>query len=311
MRRFPLLLAAMLWLVVLAGTGRGGEGFRMEDPAGDDFGPGTYLYPKNKVFAPYHGHFDLCSFSVSAAGEEVRFDAAMAILENPWLASEGFSHQLLEVYICRGKNGRTGPAVPGASVRFSPDHPWDVRLKAAPWDSSELLILGPDGRLRRHPLRIGLTGPRTIRMAAPLALLGAPRATWRYYVLVGSYDGFAEDNFRPVMEKPGEWHFGGGRDDAWDPNVIDILAPPRGRYTQERQLGSFSAREKRPAVLMPVGPGFTPGAGVPWVPMLLLTLLLVLGWWFWYAPAAWRERLQAKISALCRWIAARFGRGRG
>ena len=129
MRRFLLGLAVLLWPVVLAAAGPEGGSFRMEDPPGDDFGPGTYLYPKNKVFAPYHGHFDLRSFSVSVAGEEVRFDAAMALLENPWLASEGFSHQLLEVYLCRGKNGRTGPAVPGASVRFAPDYPWDVRLR--------------------------------------------------------------------------------------------------------------------------------------------------------------------------------------
>ena len=118
-------------------------------------------------------------------------------------------------------------------------------------------------------------------MAVPLSLLGLPRPAWCYYVLVGSYDGFAEDNFRPVMAKPGEWHFGGGRDDAWDPNVIDLLAPPRGRCSQERQLGSFDVARGEYAVLFPVGPRCRPGRGIPWLPMTLLVFLLVFGWLLW------------------------------
>ncbi|MGQ9778973.1 MAG: glucodextranase DOMON-like domain-containing protein [Bacillota bacterium] len=308
MRRFLLGLVIFVWLGALAAAGREEGNFRMEDPPGDDFGPGTYLYPKNKVFAPYHGHFDLCSFSVSTVGDEVHFDATMGLLANPWQAPEGFSHQIIEVYICRGKNGRTEPPVPGASVRFAPEYPWDVRLKAVPWEASELLFLRPDGRPVKHPLRVGLAGPRTIRMAVPLSLLGLPRPAWCYYVLVGSYDGFAEDNFRPVMAKPGEWHFGGGRDDAWDPNVIDLLAPPRGRCSQEHQLGSFDAARGEYAVLFPVGPRCRTERDVPWLPMTLLVLLLVFGWLLWYAPAAWRERARVLWSEAWSRLRACFGR---
>ncbi|NLG83281.1 MAG: hypothetical protein GX493_01445 [Firmicutes bacterium] len=292
MRRFLLGLIVLVGWVVSVAAGPEGS-FRMEDPPGDDFGPGTYLYPKNKVFAPYHGHFDLRSFSVAIVGEEVHYEVTMGLMANPWQAPEGFSHQVIEVYIHRGRQGRNEPPVPGTSVRFAPDYPWDVRLKAAPWEAGELLFLRPDGRMERRFLRVGLAGPRTIRMTVPLSLLGWPSSKWRYYVLVGSYDGFAEDNFRPVMAKPGEWHFGGGRDDGWDPNVIDLLAPPRGRFSQERQLGSFDAARGEYAVLFPVGPGGLPGARLPGGPMILLVLLLIGGWMLWYAPASWRKRAQA------------------
>lgn len=295
--RWAALLLVLLILVSLSG-GPGwanGDGeFQLADPAGDDYGPGGYIYPKNRAFEPYHGLFDLLSLAVSSEADTVRLDLTLADLRNPWVAPEGFSHQLIEVYICRQLGyGRTEPLLAGAYVSFSPKYPWEVRLKAAPWDSSELVVIGPDGQPIKHPIQVGLAGRRTVRLSVPASVVGLPTAAWRYYVLIGSYDGFGEDNFRPVMAKPGEWHFGGGRDDAGDPQVLDILAPAHGRYSQERQLGSYDPAKKQLAALMPVGPGFLPGAGGfpwPWV-FVLGALLIAVAWWNWYAPADWREKI--------------------
>ena len=38
--------------------------FEMEDPTGDDYGPGSYVYPANQLFEPFKGIFDLQKFSV-------------------------------------------------------------------------------------------------------------------------------------------------------------------------------------------------------------------------------------------------------
>ncbi|NOX45273.1 MAG: hypothetical protein GXO72_06050, partial [Caldiserica bacterium] len=46
--------------------------FEMEDPRGDDFGPGSYVYPLNKVFAPA-GIFDLVRYAVYDAGDAWQF----------------------------------------------------------------------------------------------------------------------------------------------------------------------------------------------------------------------------------------------
>ncbi|MGE5529461.1 MAG: glucodextranase DOMON-like domain-containing protein [Patescibacteria group bacterium] len=295
MRRLVLaVLLAVICLPALAGTG--GD-FSLADPAGDDFGPGTYIYPKNPAFEPYRGLFDLTSFSVAEAGGFIHFDLDFADLRNPWRAPEGFSHQQVEIYIHRGGGGRTETLRPGAYVSFSPRYPWDVMLRAAPWESSEIVLTGANGKEARHELQAGLAGPRRIRLPVPADLIGRPAASWRYYVLVGSYDGFGPDFFRPVMAKPGEWHFGGGRDDAAEPQVLDILAPERGAYSQVKQLGGYDPARKKKAELMPVGPGFMPGAGggFPWtLAAVLLAALAAVGWWFWYAP----EGLRGKATAL-------------
>lgn len=301
-------VVVVLVLFLLLGPGRigsmsaGGE-FQLADPRGDDYGPGTYIYPKNRAFEPYRGLFDLLSLAVTNEAGAVRFDLTLADLRNPWVAPEGFSHQLIEVYICRrGRAGWVEPPVPGSFVKFSPDYPADIKLKAAPWDSSELLLPGPDGQPVKHQLQAGLAGRRTIRITVPLRLIGPATASWRYYVLVGSYDGFGEDNFRPVAAKPGEWHFGGGRDDAAEPQVIDILAPERGRYSQERQLSGFDPAKKHLAMLMPVGPDFLPGTGgFPWLAVLVLAGMMVfVGWWYWYAPTVWRDRVSAALTGVVR-----------
>lgn len=288
-------LTIVFCMMLAANLGRGQESFCFTDPQGDDYGPGTYVYPKNRAFEPYHGLFDLLALEVSGDGELVHFDLSLADLRNTWRAPEGFSHQVIEVYISRGRGGLTEPLAPGSFVLFSSSYPWDVMFKAAPWDSSELVLLGEDGRPVKHPLRVGVTDRGAIRASVPTGLIGEPSPAWRYYVLVGSYDGFGEDNFRPVMVEPGEWHLGGGRDDAWDPNVLDILAPARGRYSQVRQLGGFDPERKERAVLMPMGPGFTPGVGgFPWAVLFVPAVILAgAAWWSWYAPAGWQERIRA------------------
>ncbi|NLZ44932.1 MAG: hypothetical protein GX894_08750, partial [Clostridia bacterium] len=38
--------------------------FYAGDPEGDDYGPGSYIYPSDPAFAPYEGLFDLLAFRV-------------------------------------------------------------------------------------------------------------------------------------------------------------------------------------------------------------------------------------------------------
>ncbi len=310
MRRLALVIFFLAWLVAGQVIRAGGDGdFRLADPSGDDYGPGTYIYPKNRAFEPYRGLFDLQSFAVTTGIKDVHLDLTLADLRNPWSAPEGFSHQLIEIYLCRGKGtGWVEPLTAGSFVRFS--QAWDAILKIAPWESSVLIQQGADGEPIKQPLEVGLAGRQTIRATVPVAVLGEPARFWRYYVLVGSYDGFGEDNFRPVMAEAGEWHFGGGRDDAAEPQVIDLLAPSRGRFCQERQLGSYLPSQKKLALLTPVGPGYVPGAGgVPWSAAAVLAGLLVLvAWWYWYAPAGWREKVAAVAGETWRSVRGRMKR---
>src|SRR5699024_1696168 len=68
---------------IATGTAPGDVLFRVEDPAGDDHGPGTYRYPDDAAFIP--GSFDLLSVEATDDGEDVLFAIRLgAELTDPW-----------------------------------------------------------------------------------------------------------------------------------------------------------------------------------------------------------------------------------
>lgn len=231
--------------------------FEMKDPIGDDYGPGTYTYPTHKAFLP--GLFDLTHFHVSYDVEYVYFDATFGEVTNPWNAPEGFSHQLINIYIDTTKGmGRTDTLQEGAMVAFDKRYGWDIYIKALGWGGCRAFTSQDDEESKG--ISDGLEASvlpdgKTIRVKVPLAIIGQPDSTWGYYVLIGSQDAFGEDDFRPVMEESTPWTFGGGSNLEVNPNVIDMLAPEGGRFSQEKLLGSYNAERGAPAVLVPVFAG--------------------------------------------------------
>jgi len=229
--------------VVLPVLGDGGERlvFAMRDPAGDDHGPGSYVYPTNETFVP--GLFDLTGFAVRVDTDHVHFDLGFVAVTNPWDAPEGFYHQLIDIYIDTTSGaGRTDPLRPGPRVRFDPAYGWDVQVRAAPFGGTRMQRAsdGADVPGLARGLTSGvLADGRTIRVSIPLAVLGVPQSSWRYYVLVGGFDAFGEDGYRPARETATPWSFGGAHPSGAGPQVIDILAP-RWWRSQARQLGSFT-----------------------------------------------------------------------
>ncbi|HOB21396.1 MAG: hypothetical protein GX766_00250 [Firmicutes bacterium] len=209
--------------------------FQMEDPAGDE----GVEYPTAPFFSPGEGYFDLLHFQVSGDEENLFFDFRFARAANPWQAPEGFSHQLIDLYIDTAPGGSLETRIQGAGVSFAPEHGWEYQLRLMPWGGSALY-----SQKDSWPVEVSLLPDgRTIRAQVAKTLLGTPKASWGYYVLVGSYDGFAPDNYRPIKRQAGPWHFGGHRGNS----VIDLLAPEgEGPRSQKTQLS-------QPAVLYPVG----------------------------------------------------------
>lgn len=267
--------------------------FEMEDPVGDDYGYGSYQYPTNIAFQPYKGIFDIIGFKVWAEKEGmVYFDTRFATITNPWMAPEGFIHQNLRIYIdTTSKGGCVTPVKRGPNVVFHPKFGWEVCLKAVGWNNSQLITL-ENGVIKIRTLKTEVLGDgQTIRVSVPTERIGVPGKHWKYYVLVGSYDGFGEDFFRKVTVQPGAWVIGGGTGDGFEPRIMDILAPKRGKHRQEAQLKSFSAEMKKLAELYPVGPGNQGGHGVLWLGILAAALAGTGGYaiyrkpkglsWFW------------------------------
>jgi len=255
MRGAIFLMVLALVTVCLMGAGYPEVYFQMDDPVGDEYGYGNYQYPGNIAFQPYRGLFDITAFRVwrEKVGE-INFDTTFGRITNPWMAPEGFIHQNLRIFIDTQPNrGYSQLPKRGAYVSFEPRFAWDICLRVVGWGNSQILI-NEKGILKCRALKAEVLGDgRTIRAKVGEAIGGIPDKKWKYYVLVGSYDGFGEDFFRKVARQPGEWVIGGGCDQAGEPRVLDLLAPKNGPHSQEKQLRAFNLEKRKLAVLFPVG----------------------------------------------------------
>jgi carbohydrate-binding DOMON domain-containing protein len=272
------LLSLLLLALCLMGASATTVYFQMADPINDEHGYGSYQYPTNIAFQPYQGLFDIIEFKVQAGepgGEPgwVYFDTRFAKVTNPWVAPEGFIHENLRIFINKQPNrGLTVLAHSGANVRFNPKYGWEIGLRIVGWGNSQLLTMIDQNTVKVRPLKVELLNDhQTIRAYVPEELIGVPLKSWRYYVLVGSYDGFGEDFFRKVAPKSSEWIIGGSSGLNIEPRVLDTLAPDKGSHSQTRQLTSFDPHTRALAELYPVA-----ASGLNMDPISWLVIFIII-----------------------------------
>ncbi len=216
----------------------------LSDPAGDDNGPGTYVYPTNPVFGP--GTFDLTGTDVYTDGDLVRFVTTIAgQVTNPF-GGDQISLQRINVYVGTGTGtGSPVAALPGTNMNT--DTPWSAVVVAdGRFDSAG--VFGPDGTRLGGVTLTAIPASRQIVATVPRSALGGTDlATARYGVaMLGNAEaGEGIGYVRPVYDlgywqNPGpdfwwitQYRFGGGAgvwndtpshdSDTTDPNAIDIL----------------------------------------------------------------------------------------
>ncbi len=248
--------------------------FEHEDQSGDEFGPGTYIYPSSQQFKPYEGLFDLTYFKVERQDDLYNFYFEFEEINNPWQAPQGFSHQLIQVYIDNQAGGRTDTFKPGANVKFESRHPWNQLIKITGWDVK--LYYHDDNPKDSARLADNLAkriDQTTIKAQIPKEKLGDLNQAY-YYVLIGSFSPFGADNYRQVNYEASGWEFGGGKDSNINPNVIDILVPEG--LSQQEILGSFSTEKEELAVLRAVGAEPALSVKIFIISAFLLLLIAVL-----------------------------------
>lgn len=214
---------------------------KFKDREGDDYGPGTYVYPTDASFKPHRGHLDLLKFEVYEKPMEWVFVAYFKELTNPWGAPLGFSHQLIYFFISDADTGSTKLPHKGLNVTFDEKHPWDVGLKIAGWPEYGELLFLPDGREVKGFVNVTADPERkAVIFTLPKAIINTNPKKWIMYVLVASQDGYGEDNIRAVKSLPEQWAFGGAKPPIeFAPRVIDMLDPSYNGKTQEQMLSDY------------------------------------------------------------------------
>ena len=243
--------------------------FKMTDPVGDDYGPGTYLYPQHKQFKNNPGLFDLQDFKVIANQDDYIFHFRFGEITNPWHAPFGFSHQLIQVYLDSGRGGVRETFKEGANINFEKQHPWNQLIKITGWNV-EIFSLTAERQEYKilEEAKVKLDD-KLVQVFLPKEVL-PNLSEAHYYVLIASLDGFNYDNYRKVTAQGGEWEFGGGTDSNLNPNVIDTLVPEG--LDQKQVLGSFSLESGELATLYAVGPELS----LPWKLVIIFSFCFIL-----------------------------------
>ncbi|NJK88415.1 MAG: hypothetical protein HC923_02805 [Myxococcales bacterium] len=168
----------------------------LEDPAGDDKGPGSYIYPTDQVYLP--GSFDLRKLEVIPKGNTVEFHVTVSRrIEDPWdskaWGGNGFSVQMAFIHIdmdhVSGSGVTTGLA--GTNVRFDENEAWDRVVIISPQGptrvNSEVDAKASDVKDRVVVPKLTRATGRTLIAVVDVADLGAaPSDSWGYQVLMQS-----------------------------------------------------------------------------------------------------------------------------
>ncbi|MHB8806297.1 MAG: glucodextranase DOMON-like domain-containing protein [Anaerolineaceae bacterium] len=224
----------------------------IQDPEGDDYGPGTYTYPTDTVFEPQV--FDINTFQVSYNDTYVLFDFTFfGPITNAWGSSIDLSLQTMDVYIDADPGSGTGSRVllPGRNLGLQESFGWDVAVWAEGWYPQ---VLAPDaitGEAMNTNAEIKiLVDPATnkVTLRVPRTVFGDTSPdTWAYAAVVLSQDGYPSTGVwrvRDVNQSAEQWRLGGAAAGSNHTRVVDMVWADGNTPDQATLLSDFTPNEK-------------------------------------------------------------------
>ncbi len=218
----------------------------VEDPEGDDYGPGVYEYPTDAVFGA--GAYDITRFSAGYDEESVIFRLEFrGPVENEWGSPNGLAIQTIDVYVDQdGAGNGARLLLPGRNAALAPEFAWDVAIWAEGWTPG-IYTPGEDGPVETsaEPGIIANPGQRRVTISVPRTVLEGNPEEWAFAVVVLGQEGFPSAGVwrvRDVQPAAEQWRFGGGSGSNLDTRIIDLLWPAQGE--QEGYLRNFRAGEQ-------------------------------------------------------------------
>ena len=222
----------------------------VDDPAGDDHGPGSYTYPTDGVFT--NGSYDITNFQVGYDDDNIVFRFTMdGPVENSWGSGNGLSVQTFDIYIDQDGDGQGGRAMlPGRNLAFQDEYAWDFAITVEGWESG-VFIPAADGNQEKIVQASELfiladPGQQKVTIRVPKSVLGDNPEEWRFAAVVMSQEGFPSSGVmrvRDVQATAEQWRIGGAPDGTTNhTRVMDLVWAEEGQ--QESWLGDFTPSDK-------------------------------------------------------------------
>jgi alpha-amylase/alpha-mannosidase (GH57 family) len=235
--------------IMVPDTGTTQAVLSLDDPADDDHGPGSYIYPADPVF--YKGSFDMTHFTVAQDDNNVIFKVKFAgPIENPWNSPIGLSLQTIDIYIRQPELSRAGDTLllPGRNARFPSDKPWHWAIWVEGWQQG--LYMGTEGAPPQKvavDLKVAVDAAGgTVTIKVPKKNLGDNPAGWEYACTICSQEGYPSPGVwrvREVKANAEQWRIGGGIDGWTDPAILDLAWSAGALPTQEEMLSSYKPQD--------------------------------------------------------------------
>ena len=207
----------------------------VEDPAGDDHGPGSYTYPTDPVFVP--GSYDLTNFEI---GIEGTMSWSHSMWPHPSRTHGGrrggcrYRHSISTStpIPARGpgaghsfRSQRSSPRGGTVGSKPSPSKDGNRRCTSAQSDGSseetrpsfEVTVFSEEGRV-------------VARLPRQLLPDGDP-ASWGYTVALLSQRGSLHSGVRQVRDvsvEPSQYRIGGGAGGVNDTRILDLVVSQQG-----------------------------------------------------------------------------------
>ena len=222
---------------------------RIEDPEGDDFGPGTYTYPTDGVFKA--GDFDLTFFDISSDSANLYFSFGVkSEITNGWGSPSGFSVQTFDVYIDKDPGSGTGARMllPGRNAALSAENGWEMALWLEGW-TPQVVVLDADGMPVNYTeatsaMKVYVDNSQNAVIASvPVEFFGEGEpTTWAFAVALLGQEGYPADGVwrvRDISQKAEAYRFGGAPSDNNHTRIIDLLVPEGSEVSQQDALGTY------------------------------------------------------------------------
>ena len=218
----------------------------LDDAIGDETGDGDYIYPLSSDFATPNngGLWDAKKLTIRQSAWNAQFILEMDEMTDIWSLSNGFSHQIVQIYVDQGETsyGST-EMLSGANALIDDAWAWEVAISGTGEPGAVLAVQSQTGSTSSRGVDVsGDVDAKTITFTVSKDVIGDDIPNYRYIVVIGSQDGFGTGKWRDVDASPSTWTLGGGSDPAsddgidYDPNIIDMILNGSG---QEAMLSSY------------------------------------------------------------------------